>query len=415
MIFMERMYNFLDVKCPDTLDFRELQSNTMRVGGKRDAWPGANPQKNVSRKFGFPFMKSPRQMIQAAAAMLLAMASTGSAAWGQQGGAQGGTAGTQDSGQQKVPGRIVKNVTRVIVPVSVKDGAGQLVPDLRRNDFRILEDNVEQKITDFNADPAPLSVVILIDNDLKSKDAEQVATSLRSMVAALSLSDEAFVCRFDMYFHEGKGFIGDQDKLLKEFKRTELDTQPSVASPSSAINNGPIINGHSATGDAPNTAATTIIIKGQPTKALDDAVYQAAQLLKDRARGRRKIIFLLSDGINAPKFNKFKYSDVLKELLRNDIAVFSIGVGSAYFDRRFEHLSKYAHDTGGDVFYGLKSKAMEELYTRLTEEARNQYTIEYSPENTDNEETYHSIEVRVKREGLSVTARQGYYSGGAPR
>ena len=346
--------------------------------------------------------------------MLLALISSSAAAYGRQSPPQG-SAGGQETSQQKAPGRIVKNVTRVIVPVSVKDGAGQLVPDLRQSDFRILEDNVEQKIAEFNAEPAPLSIVVLLDNDLKSKDAEQVATSLRSMVAALSLSDEAFVCRFDQYFHEGKGFIADQDKLWKELKRTELDTEPSVAPPSPAINNGPSINGHSASGDAPNTAATTLIIKGQPTKAMDDAVYEAAQLLKDRGRDRRKIIFLISDGINAPKFNKFKYGDALKELLRNDIAVFSIGVGGAYFDRKFEHLSRYAHDTGGDVFYGMKNKALEELYSRVTEEARNQYKLEYSPENTNNEETYHTIEVRVKREGLSVTARQGYYSGGAPR
>jgi Ca-activated chloride channel homolog len=360
-------------------------------------------------------MKSPRQTNLAAATMLLALFSISAVTCAQEAPPQSGAATGQATGQQKTTGRIITTVTRVIVPVSVKNGAGQLVPDLRQNDFRVLEDNVEQKITEFSADSAPLSMVVLIDNDLKSKDGIQVEKSLRSMVAALSLSDEAFVCRFDQYFHEGKGFVADQDKLLKELKRTELDTQPSVAPPSAAINNGPIINGHSATGDAPNTAATTIIIKGQPTKALDDAVYEAAQLLKDRGRERRKLIFLLSDGINAPKFNKFKYGDVLKELLRNDIAVFSIGVGSAYFDRKFEHLSQYAHDTGGDVFYGIKSKALEELYSRVTEAARNQYTLVYSPENTSNEETYHSIEVRVKREGLSVTARQGYYSGGAPR
>jgi VWFA-related protein len=360
-------------------------------------------------------MKSLRRRVQTAAVNLLILVSTSSAIYGQQAPPASETSSRQEKTQQQVPGRIVKTVTRVIVPVSVKDAAGQLVPDLRRDDFRVLEDNVEQKITDFNADPAPLSIVLLIDNDLKSKDAEQVASSLRSMVAALSLSDEAFVCRFDQYFHEGKGFAADQDKLLKELKRTELDTQPSVAPPSPAINNGPSINGHSASGEAPNTAALTILLKGQPTKALDDAVYAAAQLLKDRERGRRKLIFLISDGINAPKFNKFKYSDALKELLRNDIAVFSIGVGSAYFDRRFEHLSRYAHDTGGDVFYGMKSRALEELYARVTEEARNQYTLEYSPENTNNEETYHAIEVRVKRERLNVTARQGYYSGRAPR
>ena len=313
--------------------------------------------------------------------------------------------------------KIVVPVNQVIVPVIVKDGGGRLVPDLRKDEFRIFEDNIEQRIGYFSAEAFPLSMVVLVDNDLKSKDAKQVADSLRAIVAGLSANDEVFVCRFDQFFHPGKGFTSDQDKLLTELKRTHLDDEPSVASPSAAINNGPSINGHSATSDAPNIAGATINIKGQPTKALDDAVYAAAQLLKDRdaERQRRKIIFLISDGINGPKFNTNKYDTVRQDLLRYNIAVYGVGVGSAFFERRFERLSKYAHDTGGDVYYGMKSRAMEQLYSRVTEEARNQYTLAYAPTGTDRGAEYHSIEVRVKREGLTLLTREGYYAGGAPR
>jgi VWFA-related protein len=90
-------------------------------------------------------------------------------------------------------------------------------------------------------------------------------------------------------------------------------------------------------------------------------------------------------------------------------------VGSEFFDRRFERLAKYAHDTGGDVYYSMKSRAMEELYSRVTEEARNQYTLAYAPAGPDRGTDYHEIEVRVKREGLTILAREGYYAGGVPR
>jgi VWFA-related protein len=309
------------------------------------------------------------------------------------------------------------NVNQVIVPVIVKDGSGRLVPDLRKEDFRILEDNIEQRIAAFSAEAYPLSMVVLLDNDLKSKDAQQVAESLPAIVAGLSASDEAFVCRFDQFFHPGKGFIIDQDKLLTELKRTRLDEQPSAGPAGGPLSEGPSINGHATTGEAPNPAATTIIIKGQPTKALDDAVYASAQLLKDRdpERKRRKIILLITDGVNAPKFNTNNYDTTIKELLRHEIAVYGIGVGSAYFNRKFERLAKYTHDSGGDVYYGLKSRAMEELYSRVTEEARNQYTLAYTPAGTDRGVDYHSIEVRVKREGLTILAREGYYVAGVQR
>ena len=306
-------------------------------------------------------------------------------------------------------------MNQVIVPVTVKDVSGRLVPDLRQDEFRILEDNIEQKIAFFRADVVPISMIVLIDNDLKSKDAKQVGESLIAIVGGLSQNDEAWVCRFDQFFHPGKGFTSDQDKLLTELKRTHLDEQPSVASSGPPVDNGPSINGHSAIGDAPNISGGLINIKGQPTKALDDAVYAAAQLLKDRDRERRKIIFLISDGVNGPKFNTHNYDTTRQELLRYNIAVYGVGVGSAFFNRRFERLAKYAHDTGGDVYYGLKTRAMEELYSRVTEEARNQYTLAYAPSGTDRSTDYHSIEVRVKREGLTILTREGYYAGATPR
>ena len=156
---------------------------------------------------------------------------------------------------------------------------------------------------------------------------------------------------------------------------------------------------------------------GLPNKALDDAVYSAAQLLKDRdpERRRRKIILLISDGVNNPKVNANNYDVTIKDLLRYNISVYGVGVGGAFFNRKFERLAKYAHDSGGDIYYALKRKDMEELYSRVTEEARNQYTLAYSPSGTDREETYHSIEVRVKREGLTILTRQGYYSGAIVR
>src|SRR5258708_4260900 len=181
--------------------------------------------------------------------------------------------------QQNRQGKIIIPVNQVVVPVTVKDGSGKLVADLRRDEFRIFEDNVEQEIVYFGVDPTPISMVLLIDNDLNSKDSKQVSESLRSVVAGLSLSDEAFICRFDQRFHEGKGFLSDQDKLLTELKRTRLDGAPPSRPSSASITDSPSINGHSATGDAPNITGGLINIKGQPTKALDAAVDASARML----------------------------------------------------------------------------------------------------------------------------------------
>ena len=315
-------------------------------------------------------------------------------------------------------GTLRVNVNLVILPVTVKDGAGRLVADLTRNEFRILDDNVEQRLEYFSAEAFPLSAVILLDNDLKSKDARQVESSLSAIVAGLSANDEAFVCRFDTNFHPGKGFTRDQDKLLTELHRTRVDDSRSSAPPPAAggvFTSGPTINGQSvASTGSPPTPATTVILGDKTTKALDDAVYEAAQLLKDRGRDRRKIIFLISDGDNS-KTNTNTYGNTVKELLRYDVVVYSIGVGSGYFERKFSRLQSYAHDSGGDVYYAAKRNGLEELYSRVTEQARNQYTLGYNPRDNDRTKEYHTVEVRVRREGLDVRTREGYYSAIGPR
>jgi Ca-activated chloride channel homolog len=305
----------------------------------------------------------------------------------------------------------IRSTTReVIVPVTVKDKTGNLVPDLRKDEFRVFEDEVEQFILKFSNEPVPLSIVVLIDNDLKSTDQKQVEPSLVSIVAGLSNSDEAFICRFDQYFYEGKGFTRDQDKLMTELRRTEL-TSHSAAPPVGGPFEGPTINNAPAPGADPFSYPSTHVIKGQPTKALDDAVYSAAELLKDRdPKKRRKVILLISDGRNGSKYNTHKYDEVLADLLRQQITVYSVATGSAYFDRKFDRLVNYSRNTGGDVYFGAKETSFSEFYSRISEEARNQYILVYSPQG-EGKVDYHSIEVRVRRPDMTIRAREGYYGG----
>jgi VWFA-related protein len=316
---------------------------------------------------------------------------------------------TKPADKQQGPAPIRISITTVVVPVTVKDREGNLVSDLRRDEFRVFEDSVEQEIRSLSVETVPLSLVILIDNDLKRKDEQQVEPSLVSIVSGLSTSDEAFICRFDQFFHEGKGFTKDQDNLLTQLKRTDLSSEPSVAPPGGPFN-GPTVSGVPAPGAPPNPAGLQAI-KGQPTKALDDALFEAADLLKDRdSRKRRKVILLISDGQNGAKFNTHSYDETKAELLRQEISVYSVATGSSYFERKFNRLVSYSHDTGGDIYYGAKQNAFSEFYTRITEEARNQYTLTYSPKG-ERPVDYHSIEVRVRRDGLTILARQGYYGG----
>ena len=206
-------------------------------------------------------MKSLRKIAILSSAALILLSLAGFAARGQQqtpapvprprsgaqqsGGPQSGAQG--DPQLNDAQARITVNSRLVVLPVTVKGRDGEMIPDLERGDFRIFEDNVEQNIDVFTAEAFPLSLVILIDNDLKDKDAEKVQASLQAILGGMSEYDEAFVCRFDQFFHPGKGFTSNQDQLSTELKRTSLDSQPEIAGPGGPFTKSPSINGHSAT------------------------------------------------------------------------------------------------------------------------------------------------------------------------
>ena len=71
-------------------------------------------------------------------------------------------------------------------------------------------------------------------------------------------------------------------------------------------------------------------------------------------------------------------------------------------------LPKYANATGGDVLDEFSRDSIESAYGRITVEARNQYTLGYNTAQKPSS-NYRDIEVRVKRPGLEVTAKHGYY------
>src|SRR5438105_10441411 len=115
-------------------------------------------------------------------------------------------------------GTIRARTELVVVPVTVKNSAGALTADLRRDEFRIFEDDVEQQITLFSAEGAPLSALLLVDDDLPTKAAEQVQKSLVAMAGSFSADDEVSVAKFDAFYTPVLDFTADNDALATALK-----------------------------------------------------------------------------------------------------------------------------------------------------------------------------------------------------
>jgi VWFA-related protein len=304
-----------------------------------------------------------------------------------------------------------------VVPVTVKDSGGRLVEGLLKKDFTVLEDGVEQRVTLFTSDPFPLSVAVVVDASLPANSMKKINETLPALAGAFSEFDEVSVYTYGSSVEKRLDFQAANESFSRELKRIKprgregavlVNTGPLAAGPT--VNNRPL---------DPSRPSTTVTVPPREYYVLNDAILAAAADLSRRDRGRRKMIFVISDG--REQGSTASYDDVLKVLLSNEISVYAIGVDAAAipgYDKiaqvrlpRMGYgniLPKYVSATGGEVFAEFTRPAIESAYSRLAVQARNQYTIGYNTSNVL-ASNYRNIEVLVRRPGLVVSAKDGYY------
>ncbi len=319
---------------------------------------------------------------------------------------------------------LVVTPTFVQIPVRVKDRSGRLVEGLLSSDFTVKENGTVQKLKFFTADPFALSVAIVLDTGMPDAELQKVQQTFSALVGSFAPYDEVALYTYSSTVSQVSDFGGVTRKLgaiLNQVK-TERGANNGVPVLNGPLANGPIINGvpvGSGTADV-NTPP-------RESHVLNDAILQAALDLRRRDRTRRKIIFVISDGREIG--SRSSYRDVLRVLLSNEIQVEAVSVGSAalpVYDKieklhvplqgYGDILPRYASATGGSEYRELTQSSIENMYAAVMSEARNQYTLGYSPlrPKVPTSNPYRNIEVIVDRPGLKVFARDGYYPAPAP-
>jgi Ca-activated chloride channel family protein len=278
--------------------------------------------------------------------------------------------------------------TLVLVPVSVTDPSNRYVLGLAKEDLRLFEDGVEQKVTHFSNEDAPLSIGLLVDTS--GSMGAKLDTSRRAVaefLKTLNAADEAFLVVFS--------------------DRAQLAV--------------PLTNDAGAIGSA-MTSATS----GGLT-ALLDAVHVGLQEMK-RAKNPRKALLVISDGgDNNSVYKSTEISDLVREA---DVQIYAMGVfeptlslglgglsgpklGTAELDGP-RLLSEIADQTGGRALAATNLRELPGIAERIGIELRNQYVLAYSPQNPSRDGKYRKIEVKLQQPKalpeLKARWRLGYYA-----
>ena len=330
---------------------------------------------------------------------------------------------TQGQGASQASYTIRTRVNFVPVPVTVRDSHGQLVAGLTWHDFQIYENGVQQRMTFFTTDPFPLSVAFVIDQSLPSDTMKKVNDALSGLQGAFAPYDEVSVFTYASHVSQATGFTGAQsDRLTVSLQRVKSPgNYMEIPTNTGPMAEGPILNGHYVD---PNTTpmhnGNFIAIIPKEQHVLNDAIFRAATELSQRSRGRRRVIYVISDGKN--QGSKVSYKEVIRYLLTNQISVSGTLVGDSalpvygFLDRfhiplqmNDNLLPKYTAATGGALDAELSTNAIERSFANITEQVRDQYTLGYNSHISTLDSRFRHIEVRVLRPNVVVSAKQGYY------
>ncbi len=344
------------------------------------------------------------------------------------------------------------NVKVVNVLATVRDKQGQIVRNLTKDDFAIEEDGRPQQIRYFSQQSdLPLLVGLLIDtsgSERRMISTEKDASSTFLEHVMRPEKDRAFLIHFDREVELLQDLTSSRQKLesaLDQMNRPQFGSgssggnDPNGSSGGNNKGNNGGYGGGGYGGRGGGRRAGGGGMGGGTT--LYDALYLAANDVLKKESGRKSVI-LLTDGEDTG--SRVSLGEAIATAQRSDTLAYAMriaddeqrpasfggpgmgrhggmggggwggGRGGSPQQNRPDGkkiLQQIAKGTGGGYFEVSKKKTVDEIYSQIEEELRNQYSLGYTPDHAESDGAFHRIQVTVKQKGLIVQARDGYYAG----
>jgi len=286
----------------------------------------------------------------------------------------------------------------VNVLATVRDKQGQIVKNLKKEDFTLLEDGRPQVIRYFaQQSDLPLTLGLLVDTSYSERrmiPTEREASHKFLQQVLRPQQDKAFLIHFDRDVELLLDLTSSSEQLEKALDRLQV---PKHQEPSRR----PAVGG----------------------TAFYDSIYLAAGEILKTQPGRKALIMLTDGEDNA---SKISMEEAISAAARADTLGYAVRisdeeigsmVGAGWHGPRGaidrpdgkKILKRIAKETGGGYFEFGKKKSLEDIYSEIEEDLRNQYSLGYTSDKPDSKSGFRKIELKTANKGLVVQARNGYY------
>jgi len=267
----------------------------------------------------------------------------------------------------------------VLVPTFVTKATGAPATDLAKDDFQVFEDGIEQPVTYFAKEDAPVSVGFLLDSSgsMRNKMRQALQATLAFFRTA-NKADEFFLVEFDEHVKLSVPFTSDFNQLTKRVSH----------------------------------------VKPIGRTSLLDAVHRALVEMKRAAYTRKAIVVVSDGGDNRSRYN---FNQIKNAMVESEVQLYSMGIFDPADQRKRtpeekngpELLSELAAESGGKHFDIDNLDDLPMISEQIGEELRSQYLLGYTPVNPKHDGKYRRIKVSLKSprpEAMEVRYRRGYYA-----
>ncbi len=294
----------------------------------------------------------------------------------------------------------------VTVPVTVADRSGRYVPLLRRENFKVFENGVEQKIAYFATTTSPFSVVLLIDTSGSTQwRLDDIQDAAIKFVERLKPSDSVMVMSFDDRIQVLCKATSDRNEIAKAIRRTR-------------------------------TGGGTRLYD-----AVDDILTKQVKTIAGR-----KAIVLFTDGVDTTS-RRASYDSTIRLAEETDAPIYSVdydtsgsgvfgipggrgpvlglplprptspgGATPGDYKRAVRYLHALSDKTGGRFYSGDSLFGIAQAFTWIAEELGLQYSIGYYPSTAGKDGERRQIKVKTTEADLVVKSRDSYiYSDKKPQ
>jgi VWFA-related protein len=273
--------------------------------------------------------------------------------------------------------RVDVPLVNVDVMVTTKDG--QFIPNLKKDNFRVLEDGVPQTVTNFDVSQAPITAVLLVEftaGDYFFFD--DLLTASYAFANSLKKDDWVAVTYYDIKPH-----------ILTDFTQDKREVQGALGQ---------------------------LRVPGFSESNLFDALYDTLDRL-DRIQGRKYVI-LVTTGVDT--FSKINLDQMMKKIkITKDVTIFPVSVGFAVrtycevnncgythgigipvghmdYLQADNEMNTFARMTGGRAYFPRFQGEFHGIFQDIGSDIRNQYNLAYHPTNPKLDGSYRKLKVEVQ-------------------